>query len=86
MEYINLWWGLVNLLPVYPLDGGQISRHLFTHWQDHRGLNNSLKLSFATALGVALYFYSRDQRFSFAVILFALLAVESFQALQQERF
>src|SRR5205814_369500 len=26
LEFINLWWGLVNLLPVYPLDGGQITR------------------------------------------------------------
>ena len=24
MEFINLWWGLVNLLPVLPLDGGRI--------------------------------------------------------------
>ena len=29
MEYLNLWWGLVNLLPVYPLDGGQIAMEFF---------------------------------------------------------
>ena len=27
---VNILWGLVNLLPVYPLDGGQIARELFT--------------------------------------------------------
>lgn len=84
MEYINLWWGLVNLLPVYPLDGGQITRELFTHWQGHRGRENSLKLSVLTAIGFAVFFYTRD--FRFAAILFAVLAVESYQAMQQERF
>ena len=28
--FVNIVWALVNLLPVYPLDGGQISRELFT--------------------------------------------------------
>jgi len=27
--FVNIFWGLLNLLPVYPLDGGQISRELF---------------------------------------------------------
>ena len=27
--FVNIFWGLVNLLPVFPLDGGQISRELF---------------------------------------------------------
>ena len=29
MLWVNIYWGLVNLLPVYPLDGGQIARELF---------------------------------------------------------
>ncbi len=29
MIVINLFWALLNLLPVFPLDGGQISRELF---------------------------------------------------------
>ena len=28
--WINIWWGLLNLLPIYPLDGGRITRELFT--------------------------------------------------------
>ena len=27
--YITVWWGLVNLLPIYPLDGGQIAQQVF---------------------------------------------------------
>ena len=27
---INILWGLINLLPIYPLDGGRVARELFT--------------------------------------------------------
>ena len=83
LKFINLWWGLVNLLPVYPLDGGQISRELFSHWQGRRGLTSSLQLSLVAAVGIALYAFTRHEQY--IAILFALLAVESYQALQQDR-
>ncbi len=25
--YINFWWSLLNLLPIWPLDGGQLDGH-----------------------------------------------------------
>jgi len=81
MKYINLWWGLVNLLPVFPLDGGQIARHLITQWRRHDGWEMSLKLSLITAIGVAVYFFMHDVRY--AGLMFALLAVSSYQELQQ---
>ncbi len=28
--FVNIGWALMNLLPIYPLDGGQISRAMFT--------------------------------------------------------
>lgn len=84
LVYINLWWGLVNLLPVYPLDGGQISRELFSHWQGRRGMTISLQLSLITSVGVAFYAYTSGQ--TYVAILFGVLAIESLQALQHERF
>ena len=30
--YVSVYWALLNLLPIYPLDGGQISRELFLLW------------------------------------------------------
>jgi Zn-dependent protease len=46
---INLFWGLVNLLPVWPLDGGQISRDVCSGlWRD-RGVRISLGLSTVVA-------------------------------------
>ena len=42
---INLFWGLVNLLPVYPLDGGQISRDVCSGLWPEGGVRFSLGLS-----------------------------------------
>jgi Zn-dependent protease len=48
--WINIWWGLINLLPIYPLDGGHIARELFTiKGNVRRGVVRSLWLSVAVA-------------------------------------
>lgn len=39
LKRINLYWGLLNLIPVFPLDGGQISRNLLTLLLPSRGLS-----------------------------------------------
>jgi Zn-dependent protease len=84
MEFINLWWGLVNLLPVFPLDGGQIARALITGMRPRDGLEMSLKLSVGIGGAVAAYFFMEKQ--TYAGILFAALAVESLQSLQGPRY
>jgi Zn-dependent protease len=48
---INLFWGVFNLIPMYPLDGGQLTRHglsLFTH--------PSRALTWAARVGVVMAF------------------------------
>lgn len=63
--HICLIWGLVNLLPVYPLDGGHISRELFLRFSSREGIRRSLILSTATAgllAAVALATVLRDAR------------------------
>jgi Zn-dependent protease len=52
---VNLIWGLLNLLPVFPLDGGQVSRELCGMKWGTRGKRISLKISFAVALLVVAY-------------------------------
>jgi Zn-dependent protease len=48
--WINIWWGLINLLPIYPLDGGRIARELFTIKGNVRqGVVRSLWLSVVAA-------------------------------------
>jgi stage IV sporulation protein FB len=80
LEFINLWWGLVNLLPVFPLDGGQISRTLLMHYRRFDGVDISLKLSIAVAAAAAYYLFTHGYRYG--GLLFAILGVESYMALQ----
>lgn len=78
---INIWWGLLNLLPIYPLDGGHVSREVLTLiMQPRAGIVLSLWISVACAAAVAAFFLVT--RLFFNVLLFGMLAYNSFQALQ----
>ena len=82
MLYINIFWGLMNLLPIYPLDGGQISRELFTQGDPWQGVRKSLWLSVITGAivaALALLFLKS----LFMAVMFGALAFSSWQALQQ---
>lgn len=79
--FVNIYWGLVNLLPVYPLDGGQMSREMFCLYSRGDGVRESLILSIVTAVAIAAWAgYQRDV---YLVLMFGLLAFNSYQALQQ---
>ena len=81
MLWVNLFWGLVNLLPVFPLDGGQIARNVLIQADPVNGVRKSLWLS-AIVGGlfalVGLVFF----RSIFMALLFGLLAFQSYQSLQ----
>jgi Zn-dependent protease len=91
--FMNLAWGLLNLLPVWPLDGGQISREVCTGLSPRNGLRVSLGISLVVAglLAVNALMAANGRpllpflRFGgiYVAILFAMLALESFQLLQQ---
>jgi stage IV sporulation protein FB len=83
LEYINLYWGLVNLLPVLPLDGGHISEALLGNYRPRDGLLWCLRIGTAVGGLAAALFFSMHQQF--AGILFALLAIDNFQRLEQHR-
>jgi stage IV sporulation protein FB len=80
---VNILWGLLNLLPIYPLDGGQISRELFSLANPRAGITQSLQLSAGVAVLVAVYAILNQRIFT--GIMFGILAYESFQALQAYR-
>jgi membrane-associated protease RseP (regulator of RpoE activity) len=77
---VSIGWGLLNLLPIYPLDGGQISREVFTLSNPREGIRFSLILSIAVAIGVAVWFWKQDDKF--AAFMFGMLAYSSFMTLQ----
>ena len=78
--FICVFWGLINLLPIYPLDGGQIAREIFLKMRLRDGIRRSLLLS--TVAAAAMTLYGLEQRNFFIAILFASLAYENYTALR----
>jgi Zn-dependent protease len=80
---VNILWGLLNLLPVYPLDGGQIAREIFTLGNPRRGIILSLRLSVATAAAVAALAVVYGE--IYMGVMFGLLSFGSWQTLERYR-
>jgi Zn-dependent protease len=62
LVFLNLVWGLFNLLPLWPLDGGMICRELCQLANPGAGLRLSLLISFITATVIALNAISPELR------------------------
>jgi Zn-dependent protease len=82
MVFINLMWGLVNLLPIVPLDGGRVSQTLLTLYNRSQGQRWSYIVSLLTAGILAVYGMTRPEPNLFLVIMFGSLAFMSYQSLQ----
>ncbi|MBI5824806.1 MAG: hypothetical protein HZB18_12320 [Chloroflexi bacterium] len=79
--WVNIFWGLVNLAPVYPLDGGNVTRYILIQTDPLNGVRTSLWVSVIAGAAVAfagLVFL----RSTYMAILFGLLAFQSFQTVQ----
>ena len=80
---VSIFWGVLNLIPVYPLDGGQIAREVFVTVSPRNGIVQSLNLSIVAAVAMAVVGLS--WRSPFMALLFGLLAFGSYQMLQAYR-
>ena len=96
--FVNLVWGLVNLLPIIPLDGGWVSRELCGLARLRRAQETALKISLGTAGLIVAYslwcmatpwqqFYAimpwwMPQGSLYTAILFGMLAYGNWQQLQ----
>ncbi len=78
--FITVAWGILNLMPIYPLDGGQIARELFLMAMPRDGIRHSLILSMITAAAVAVLGIMEGS--IFLGLLFGYLAYGSYTALQ----
>jgi stage IV sporulation protein FB len=81
LVFINLYWGLLNLLPIWPLDGGQASQILLSLFDRHRGQRWShvVSLLVAGVLALVVFQLSKDM---FMTAFFGVLAFMNFQKLQ----
>lgn len=58
--YINFFWTAINLLPVQPLDGGQLLRIVLEGLFGLKGLKVAFFLSFLVSLALSIYFFIRQ--------------------------
>ena len=84
LVWISVFWGLINLMPVYPLDGGQIAREVFLLIDPHRGIELSLWLSVFAGVGLAAYALLAWQSI-LMTILFGYLGYSSYATLEAYR-
>src|SRR5258705_7127748 len=80
--WVNVFWGLINLLPVYPLDGGNVSRYLLLQADPIDGVRKSLWVS-VIAGGLVAIAGLLILRSIYMAFLFGLLAFQSYQSLQR---
>ena len=88
MLFINIFWGLMNLLPVFPLDGGQIAMQLLEARRPHEGIVQALWLSVFTGAAVAVLALARfgfDRDGLFIALMFGLLAAQCYLTLKRLR-
>lgn len=91
---INLFWPILNLLPIFPLDGGQISREVCVGISPRKGLAFSLGISGVLSGLLAIHCLMAQQGRPlipwldmiggiWMMIFFAMFSITSFQALHQ---
>lgn len=79
--FVSIFWGVINLLPVYPLDGGNIARELLLKLNPQGGIRQSLILSAVTGGAIAVVALVQLGSLLMA-LLFGYLAYGSYQTLQ----
>ena len=77
---INIVWGLVNLLPIYPLDGGQVSREVCQMLDPQKGIILSLQISMFC--GAAMVLVGLSWGSFFVALLFGYMAYSSYRTLE----
>jgi stage IV sporulation protein FB len=79
---INLYWPIINLLPVLPLDGGQIALQVLMQHDPWGGTQRALWLSVIAGGAMAVFALFIMQQV-FTAMLFASLAASCYMTLQQ---
>ncbi len=82
MIWINLMWGLVNLLPIWPLDGGQSAQVVLSLFDRRNGVRRAHIVSLVLAGILAVVVAAAMRPDLYPTIFFGMLAFLNFQVLQ----
>ena len=80
MIQVNIFWSLLNLLPILPLDGGQLLGHLM-HGR-RAVLRGQIGAVCAALVGIVLFYLFSNL---FSLLIFGFLAYQNYQATQRFR-
>jgi stage IV sporulation protein FB len=81
MLWINIAWGILNLMPILPLDGGRIAEALLIRFHRRNGQRWAFILGAVVAGGIAALFGLLHENYN--AILFGFLCITNVQALQR---
>ncbi len=84
LKFMNLWWGLLNLLPILPLDGGQICASVCQVLRLRDGIGTATKISVAISGAAAYYFYYHLHQ-ELGAMLMLMLCLQNIGSLQSRK-
>ena len=79
--FVNFWWGILNLTPCIPLDGGRIMQSLVYRYSPRRADIKVLWFCILSSGAVALWGAQQERRF--LMIMFGLMCAQHVIALNQ---
>lgn len=80
---VNIFWSILNLLPVHPLDGGKLVSTLLEGLFGHNGLRASYFMGGAVAVVLCILFLSANPILG---CIFLALAFENFRSWKSSKF
>jgi|GEM_PF-281482 len=86
MWIVNLFWSVANLVPVLPLDGGQLLRIVLEGIFGTKGFRAAIFVSMCIAVTIALIALVFYRQLIFVAIIFFLFAFQNFEMFRQTRF
>ena len=78
--FANVFINVLNLAPVFPLDGGQVARQLFLRYDAYNGIRYSMIFSMVVAILIAVLNFQHDR---FIALFFGFMAWSNYMTLQQ---
>lgn len=82
--YINIFWGILNLLPIFPLDGGHLCEEFCTWlFSFSSGVYITHAISLITAVALCAWMLRQENIFN--AVLFGMLAFSNYQMMTQRR-
>ncbi len=73
---ISIYWGILNLIPIYPLDGG----HIMVHVLGPRLIKVSISISIVLAIAIGIFLLLRENYFGGLVLCY--IAFENIKRLR----